>query len=227
MTEIQRVDKLLKWLVFDGFAVNNMEIAERLGYTKSSFSQIINGKVPLSDKFIDKLVSLNQNINKLWITSGLGSMLLDDSTNIEKHSGNSGQKISVNTIPLLPISAQGGSLNQFFIHGIREFNCEWIISPIKDTDFAITVTGESMAPEYPNGSHVFIKRINEKAFIEWGKVFVLDTCNGTVIKVIVPSEKEGHLRCLSINPDPRYAPFDVNTIDMFGMYRVMLMTVLK
>ena len=84
-----------------------------------------------------------------------------------------------------------------------------------------------MAPEYPNGSKVYIKKINEKAFIEWGKVFVLDTCNGTVIKVIVPSEKEGYLRCLSINPDPRYAPFEVNQADMFGMYRVMLSMAIK
>ena len=28
-------------------------------------------------------------------------------------------------------------------------NCEAIISPIEDVDFAITVYGDSMAPEYP------------------------------------------------------------------------------
>lgn len=75
MTDIQRIDKVLKWLVFVGFADNNMEVAVKLGYTKSSFSQIINGKVPLSDKFIDKLSSANPNINKLWILSGNGEML--------------------------------------------------------------------------------------------------------------------------------------------------------
>lgn len=34
-----------------------------------------------------------------------------------------------------------------------------------------------MAPEYPSGSRILIKRIDEKAFIEWGRVYVLDTMN--------------------------------------------------
>jgi phage repressor protein C with HTH and peptisase S24 domain len=224
MTDLERIDKLLKWLVFDGFAANNMEIAEKLGYTKSSFSQIIHGKVPLSDKFIDKLASVNQNINKLWIISGTGSMLLNDSEDTLKE--NYSLKASGYLIPLIPISAEGGSLNQFFC-GVKEFDCEWIVSPIKGTDFAITVSGESMAPEFTNGSKILIKKINERAFIEWGKVYVLDTCNGTVIKIIVPSENEGNLRCLSINTDPRYAPFEISQLDIFGIYRVILGMSLK
>jgi hypothetical protein len=80
MTDLQRIDKVLKWLVFVGFADNNMEIAVKLGYTKSSFSQIINGKVPLSDKFTDKLSSANLNINKLWILYENGQMLKNNAS---------------------------------------------------------------------------------------------------------------------------------------------------
>lgn len=226
MTDLQRVDKLLKWLIFEGFASNNMEIALKLGYTKSAFSQIINGKVSMSEKFIDKLVSVNSNINKLWITSGSGSMLFSDNANVQFEKIRTHFSESIGTVPLLPISAQGGSLNEFFI-SIGEGDCEQIISPIRGADFAITISGESMAPEYTNGSKVLIKKINEKAFIEWGKVFVLDTCNGTIIKVVVPSEKEGYVRCLSINVDPRYAPFDICLTDIYGIYRVMLCMSIK
>ena len=79
-----------------------------------------------------------------------------------------------------------------------------------------------MAPEYPAGSQIFIKRINERAFIEWGKAYVLDTCNGTVVKILVPSDQPGFVRCVSINPDPIYAPFDVSWADINGVYRVLL-----
>jgi len=122
---------------------------------------------------------------------------------------------------LLPISAQGGSLNDFVV-SVKESECEKIISPIKGVDWAITVAGDSMAPEYPSGSQILIKKINEKAFIDWGKVYVLDTCNGTVLKILVPSEKEGFVKCLSINTEPRYASFDVCFDDIYGVYRVML-----
>lgn len=37
-----------------------------LGYTKSSFSQIVNGRVTLSDNFVKKLCGLDENINEVW-----------------------------------------------------------------------------------------------------------------------------------------------------------------
>ena len=128
---------------------------------------------------------------------------------------------SATSVPLLPVSAQGGTLNDFVV-SVNEHDCEKIISPIKGVDFAITVAGDNMAPEYPNGCHVFIKKIDEAAFIEWGKAYVLDTVNGVVVKILTPSTKKNCVRCVSINPDPRYAPFDVMLDDIYGIYRIKL-----
>lgn len=57
------------------YAENERELAEKLGYTKSSFSQIVNGKVPLSERFVQKLASVDRNINEVWIMTGEGKML--------------------------------------------------------------------------------------------------------------------------------------------------------
>ena len=51
-----RLKKVINWLIFQEIAENERALADLLGYTKSSFSQIVNGKVPLSDKFIKKSV---------------------------------------------------------------------------------------------------------------------------------------------------------------------------
>lgn len=75
MTEIQRIKKVVNWLIFMEYVENERELSEKLGYTKSSFSQIINGRVPLSDKFVKKLCAIDENINEVWITEGVGSML--------------------------------------------------------------------------------------------------------------------------------------------------------
>ena len=82
-----------------------------------------------------------------------------------------------------------------------------------------------MAPEYPAGSQIFIKKINERAFIDWGKVYVLDTCNGSVIKRVFPADDPGKVKCVSINPD--YPPFEVAYEDIYGMYRVLLCMSIK
>lgn len=73
------------------------------------------------------------------------------------------------TTYLLPMSAMGGTLTGFAAPGAMLQNCEAIISPIEDVDFAITVYGDSMAPEYPSGSRILIKKINPNIFIDWGK----------------------------------------------------------
>lgn len=69
-----RLRKAINWLIFQEVAENERALAELLGYTKSSFSQIVNGKVPLSDKFLKSLCALDENINDVWIRTGEGGL---------------------------------------------------------------------------------------------------------------------------------------------------------
>lgn len=84
MSNLKRIKKVINWLIYKEIGESEKEIAERLGYTKSSFSQIVNGKVPLSDKFISKLCSLDENINLVWVQSGEGEMFIEHNLNSEK-----------------------------------------------------------------------------------------------------------------------------------------------
>lgn len=73
-----RLKKAINWLIFQEIAENERALADLLGYTKSSFSQIVNGKVPLSDKFLSALCSLDENINDVWIKTGEGGLFKND-----------------------------------------------------------------------------------------------------------------------------------------------------
>ena len=173
---------------------------------------------------LQKIKEVYPELNIAWLKSGVGEMLNSgDSEGTLETPGDSetSEEITAKLVPLLPIAAQGGSLNDFVV-SVKESDCEKVVSPIRGADFAIPISGDSMAPEYPNGSQIFIKRINEKAFIEWGKAYVLDTCNGVVVKILVPSQKDGYVRCVSINTDPIFAPFEVAWEDIHGVYRVLL-----
>lgn len=77
MTDLQRVKKTINWLIFIGFAENEREVAEKLGYKKASLSQILNGHTPLSEKFVKNLCSADENLNEVWILTGEGNMFLD------------------------------------------------------------------------------------------------------------------------------------------------------
>lgn len=155
------------------------------------------------------------SVNKYTVSS-----FLKDDTN--KENINDAYR-SVYITYLLPQSAMGGSLTGFAVDGATMQNCEAVISPIAGVDFAITVYGESMSPEYPSGSRILIKKINPTLFIDWGKTYVLDTPNGVIVKEVHEcKEKEGYIKCHSINPDPKFSDFDVPLSEIYGMYRVLM-----
>lgn len=179
-----------------------------------------NKKVGISKNMAESICTKFPQINKSYLLTGEGDMLLKKDN--ESTSNSIANQPSSYITYLLPMSAMGGSLTGFAEPGVALQNCEAIISPVKNIDFAITVYGESMAPEYPSGSRILIKKINPDIFINWGKVYVLDTPNGVIVKEIHESEKEGCVSCHSINPDPKFKPFDVPMDEIYGMYQVLM-----
>lgn len=174
----------------------------------------------------EKLEQISQSfpqLNKGWLMTGEGEML----TNNHEKASTKSESMKEYETWLLPMDSHGGSLSGMPADGALLQNCERVISPIKGVDFAISVYGDSMAPEYPSGSRVLIKRINPESFIEWGRTYVLDTCNGVIIKEVLHCEREGYITCHSINPAPKYADFDIPMSDVYGMYRVLMVMAAK
>ena len=226
MSEIK--DRLVKFIQYKGFGQLAFENACSLS---RGFVNKIGDSITVRSQ--DRIKNAFPELNMNWLKVGIGSMLVEDPGYSEEtlvvpgliseseSEEDSRVMEAANWVYLLPISAKGGSLNDFVV-SVKDSDGEKVISPIAGADYAITIAGDSMAPEYPNGSQILIKKINERAFIDWGKAYVLDTCNGVVVKILVPSKRDGYVRCLSLNPDPMYAPFEVCLEDVFGVYRVLL-----
>lgn len=204
----QRITKFIK---DKNISVRNFE--KEAGLSNGYLKQLKNA--PSVDKF-QSIVSAFPDINPDWLLTGSGEMYADRPSTTENKDAQ--------LVPLLPVAAQGGTLNDFVV-SVKASECEKIISPIRGVDYAMTISGDSMSPEYPSGAHILIKKINEKAFIDWGRVYVLDTCNGTVIKQLFPSDNPDTLLCKSINPN--YPPFEVSYADIYGVYRVLMCMSLK
>lgn len=216
MTKGERFGKAVNYLRMQGIVAKNEDVAVKMGADPSNVSRSIKGTGGYpSDSFLRRFnMAFDNTFNLQWLLTGDGEMIEDAKPTVIVAGEN-----NVSSIPLLPVSAQGGSLNDFVV-SVKDSDCEKIISPIKGADYAISVAGDSMAPEYPSGSQILIKRINERAFIDWGRVYVLDTCNGTIIKQLFPSKKPEMLLCKSINP--KFPPFEVSLADVYGIYRVLM-----
>ena len=147
--EKQRVIEIMNE-VLEKTKTNPKQLAESLGFERpQAIYDVMNPqkKVGISKNMADKICSAYPEINKVYLLTGEGS--LTQNKNKTEETGKSEY-----TTYLLPMSAMGGSLTGFAANGVTLQNCEAIISPIANVDFAITVYGESMAPEYPSGSRI-------------------------------------------------------------------------
>lgn len=172
---------------------------------------------------IEDILNAYPELNRVWLLSGEGNMLKSDSdAAYSEDSVEDGYYV-----PLVPISVMAGELTSFDSEGVEARNCERVVSPIKGVDLAFPVLGDSMEPEYPNGSKVFVMKINHYDFIAFGNVYVLDTTNGPLLKKVKRSEHEGCIKCVSLNEAAGYEPFDVPLRTVRAMYRVIMCLSLK
>lgn len=218
----ERAEAAINYLIDSGFAKNQKDLAKKISFDPTNLSQAKKGvERYLTDGFAQRLCTNETGISLHWLLTGEGEMLNTKASAVTKQED---EESDGKLIPLLPLSAEGGSLDGFDNLGVSLPDCEVIYSPIRDADMAITVSGKSMEPNYPEGCRVVVKRINHALFIEWGREYVLDTINGIVLKTLEPSDDADFIRCISLNPDQRrYAPFEVPKESIRGVYRVHLM----
>lgn len=224
MKKIDRFDKYMKYK-----GLNDNKVTIQLALSVGTLGKSRKSDRDLSDKVIEKILNFYTDLNRVWLLTGEGEMIKNNLTTQHYYGGDTEKQKSgepqMFIVPLMPISAKGGTLDEFS-RSIMENDCEKVLSPIKGADFAITVCGDSMSPDYPSGCHILIKKIEERAFIDWGKVFVLDTVNGTIIKKLMPvPDDPSKIRCISINPE--YPPYEISLEYVRGIYRVLMCMALK
>lgn len=209
-------DRTLEFIKFKGLTMKAFE--QRCDLSTGYVTSMRKG---YGSEKLNNVLTAFPELNREWLLYGEGDMLSSTSS-AQPQPSVKNERVTDDEaykVPLVPISALGGSLNDFNL-AVKRDDCETVISPIKDIDMAIKISGDSMEPEYPSGSTVLIKKINEHAFLEWGKVYVLSTCNGTVIKRLMPTNDPNTVLCESINP--KYPPFEVNLENVNGVYRVIM-----
>lgn len=92
MTDIERVKKVINWLIFEDIGSSQKEIAELCGYQESYVSQVLSGKVNLSSRFIKKLSELDSRVSESWMLNGAGDMLVSDNPVVQCGDNNNNQQ---------------------------------------------------------------------------------------------------------------------------------------
>lgn len=206
MNDIERVNNLP--------IVLNMSIAaiaKQIGLkTPDTFYQIQRGEHKISTNIKERLLRNYPQLNKIWLYTGDGEPITKEENYVlGKVTVN--EKLTTepqNGIPVIPIEAMAGYANgdvQIMQYEIIDTK---MIKKFMDrgAKYFIEVGGNSMYPKYSNGEMLACRPITDVSFIQWNKVYVLDTDQGPLVKRIIECEgDENKIICKSDNKD--YPPF--------------------
>lgn len=133
------------------------------------------------------------DLNIEWLLTGDGNML-----NIPERGS---AHLDENLIPVLPFAAVAGYMSDN--NGVDLFNGESVSFAdfsARGADCAIRVDGDSMYPRYNSGDILAIKILRDPSFFQWGRVYVLSTIQGCIVKKLYPFPgDENRIICHSEN----------------------------
>ena len=219
MLASKKIDQLLNLL-----NVNAKSFSEALGYERPQIIyDIQKGKTKrISPILADKIVSVFPTVNRAWLLADEGEMLrTTEVAEAADENGDSVGAVSPHLVPLIPDEAFAGPLENLGRESVMMHNCKLVVSPIPGAEFAIQISGDSMEPEIPNGSRVFMRKINDRAFIPWGHTLVIDSENGIYIKKVFPPSQDNPECVEARSANPKYPPMHIPMESIFGLYRVL------
>lgn len=198
------------------------DLAMRCKINHSKLADFFNSKIEQNDNEIIDIIASSLGANKAWILTGLGSPFETESPLVDECVKTFDEIFGVpkkkQTRPRVPLTASAGSLS-VVSDGVTLKDCEQmpLIHQFPDYDFTMFIKGDSMSPRFESGDEIACRHIDQSRFIQWGKVHVLDTTQGFVIKRVY--EDGDKIRCVSYNPD--YSDFSVPKEDILSMSLVV------
>ncbi len=192
----------------------NAEFSKNLGFSKGVVSEYLNDKKRISGNFVEQF----ENFYKVSYEKLVLKVQSDNHSKVIVPTENQQQGK-----PLIPIDAVAG-FGTGDNEGIAYEQCDHYIVPDFDKrgmDFLIRVSGSSMYPKYSNGDVLACKKVYEITFFQWGKVYVIDSNQGALVKrIFEDKDNPDNVLCVSDNKQ-NYPPFSMPKKDIRSLSIVL------
>ena len=250
MTVQENVKKVVTWLISTGYATSQRELAEKMGYRESSFSQILNGHVPVSDKFLGRLKNIDSRIDIGWIKTGYGEMLGGNQMDVgpideadlefvtQSNAGarfyRQGDRLFM-TVRHVPYAAFGQFANE--AESLEPSSEDWSEETYEVDRIAhghylsFEVKGDSMdigtRQSFEAGDRVLVRELGRShwrdniRFNDYPYWVVVFGSSVLLKQMINQDQEHGILTFHSLNPSPEYADFSLSEDEIRSLYYVI------
>lgn len=160
-----------------------------IGVDPSTLSKILTERMPVTDSFINRVV-VNLGVSKDWLVNGRGVPFAKGSEP-DVVCAETSVSAAPRGVPVYDVEATAGVAPLS-----RAFTSDRAIGYLDIPELStrcvvVRVSGDSMAPEIPNGALIAIREISDTSVIAWGSVYLIELEDYRLVK------------CLRKNPDPK------------------------
>ena len=200
---IGRIKYLIKEL-----GLTQGEFAEKIECDQSNLSKHLNGKLPISESLLNKIV-INMGVSKAWLKEGtdvpfakyssgaVPSLIIDES-----------ELKSMKGTPVYDIDVTAGGMNRSMM-----FADEHIVGAVNMPNISpdcriVRVSGDSMSPVICNGDFIAVRELSNMSQIFWGQIYVVVLDDYRMVKYLRKHSDADKVILRSENP--RYDDMEVS-----------------
>ena len=196
----------------EGITITALE--KSIGASKGVLSRALAKGSDIQSKWVQSIVDNYHQYSAEWLLTGRGEMTKSNASPCLLNESNAVRE----TRPRITLDAAAGVLS-IAESGVYLEECEQLplIESLPKYDFTIFARGDSMSPEYESGDELACLFIRESQFIQSGRVHVLDTAQGVVVKIVY--DEGEYFLCSSINQ--RYRDFRIHKSEVFNIALVV------
>ena len=191
------LERIKQYIDYKSISVAAFE--KSIGMSNASFGKCLKKGGAIGTDKLENILSVYPDISPNWLLTGNGDMIRN-TTELTPTKDGTG-------IPLIPVEAMAGCFTGSQTVLLQECD-HYVVPAFKNADFLIYVRGDSMQPRYYSGDMVACKMLSPTdLFFQWGKVYVLDTDQGALIKKVEQGTDDETITLVSENEN--YKPFQI------------------
>ena len=176
------------------------EFAEKIGCDQSNLSKHLNGKLPISEALVNKIV-INLGVSKSWLKEGLDVPFPKYSSGaVPELMIDESEMKSMRGTPVYDIDVTAGSLSRPMV-----FADEHIVGAVNMPNISqdcriVRVSGDSMSPVICNGDFIAVRELTNMSQIFWGHIYVVVLEDYRMVKYLRKHPEPDKIILRSENP---------------------------
>lgn len=184
LTDKERINAIFDYVINTYSRITNQrEFSDFTGINSRSMNGALTGRLKVAKTIWQSILDKFPEFSEEWVMFGRGQMLKPD-------------KQDRTQIPI--ISHLKDKLNEYVvIPDFARLGC----------DFMVRVSGDSMVPYANNSDLVACRMLDSATFFQFGKVYVIGTSQGLLVKVVQQAHDSNSIALHSYNP--AYADFTI------------------